>query len=347
MGEEKSGRSHLLPLLAIGAITSACGIALGLLIDWFPIAASEEAKDIDTLWDVLADRLGADLRARPDDRPLLRVAVPHAPGRGAQGRPADPRQHAARGDLDRDPRDHPRRAVLLRLRRPARHRGGRGLRDEGPRRRRAVHVDVLLPAATAARRSPPTSSTCPRASRSSSTSSPRTSCTTSGSPPSVRRSTPCRASPRASAIKPTKTGTFPVVCAELCGLGHSVMRQSAHVVSRTTSTSGSPDQQRQGGRRRRRRRGGGARRRRRRRGARRQDDLHERATPACGSCHTLADAGTTPPSARTSTRSSRARTRPSSRSRSRTRAPRSPRASRMGSCRRTTATPSSRRRSRR
>ena len=32
-------------------------------------------------------------------------------------------------------------------------------------------------------------------------------------------------------VKPTKTGTFPVVCAELCGLGHSVMRQSSHVVS--------------------------------------------------------------------------------------------------------------------
>ena len=38
MGEEKSGRSHLLPLLAIGAITSACGIALGLAINWFPVA---------------------------------------------------------------------------------------------------------------------------------------------------------------------------------------------------------------------------------------------------------------------------------------------------------------------
>ena len=29
MGDEKSGRSHLLPLLAIGAIASASGIALG------------------------------------------------------------------------------------------------------------------------------------------------------------------------------------------------------------------------------------------------------------------------------------------------------------------------------
>ena len=53
MGEEKQGRSHVLPLLAIGAITSACGIALGLSIHWFPTQASEEGKDIDTLWDVL------------------------------------------------------------------------------------------------------------------------------------------------------------------------------------------------------------------------------------------------------------------------------------------------------
>lgn len=30
---------------------------------------------------------------------------------------------------------------------------------------------------------------------------------------------------------PTKLGRFPVVCAELCGLGHSVMRATAHVVT--------------------------------------------------------------------------------------------------------------------
>jgi cytochrome c oxidase subunit 2 len=29
-----------------------------------------------------------------------------------------------------------------------------------------------------------------------------------------------------------RTGEFPVVCAELCGLGHAVMRQTAHVVPR-------------------------------------------------------------------------------------------------------------------
>ena len=32
-------------------------------------------------------------------------------------------------------------------------------------------------------------------------------------------------------INPTKTGTYPVVCAELCGVGHSVMRSEVKVVS--------------------------------------------------------------------------------------------------------------------
>src|SRR5215210_6574634 len=32
-------------------------------------------------------------------------------------------------------------------------------------------------------------------------------------------------------ITPDKLGTFDIVCAELCGLGHSTMRQNAHVVS--------------------------------------------------------------------------------------------------------------------
>src|SRR5215204_3683271 len=53
MGEEREARTHVLPLLAIGLITSICGVTLGLLINWFPVQASKEAKDIDTLWDVL------------------------------------------------------------------------------------------------------------------------------------------------------------------------------------------------------------------------------------------------------------------------------------------------------
>jgi cytochrome c oxidase subunit 2 len=46
-------RSQLRQMLIIGAIASALGIALGLVIDWFPVQATGEAKQIDTLWDVL------------------------------------------------------------------------------------------------------------------------------------------------------------------------------------------------------------------------------------------------------------------------------------------------------
>ena len=31
-------------------------------------------------------------------------------------------------------------------------------------------------------------------------------------------------------VNTTRVGSYPVVCAELCGLGHSAMRQTAHVV---------------------------------------------------------------------------------------------------------------------
>jgi cytochrome c oxidase subunit 2 len=58
MAAEGSGASreravHVRSLVAIGVIAAACGIALGLLIDWFPVSASGQAKKIDTLWDVL------------------------------------------------------------------------------------------------------------------------------------------------------------------------------------------------------------------------------------------------------------------------------------------------------
>jgi cytochrome c oxidase subunit II len=49
----RESKAQLRQMFAIGAIASVCGIALGLLIDWFPVQASDQAKDIDTLWDVL------------------------------------------------------------------------------------------------------------------------------------------------------------------------------------------------------------------------------------------------------------------------------------------------------
>src|SRR5688572_2616257 len=49
----RESRAQLRQMLLIGALASAVGIALGLLIDWFPVQASGEAKPVDTVWDVL------------------------------------------------------------------------------------------------------------------------------------------------------------------------------------------------------------------------------------------------------------------------------------------------------
>ena len=49
----RGGPVRIVPLLLIGVVASAAGIALGIAIDWFPTAASEQAGPIDTLWDVL------------------------------------------------------------------------------------------------------------------------------------------------------------------------------------------------------------------------------------------------------------------------------------------------------
>ncbi len=40
-------------MVGIGVVASALGIAAGILIDWFPLQASTQAPQIDTLWDVL------------------------------------------------------------------------------------------------------------------------------------------------------------------------------------------------------------------------------------------------------------------------------------------------------
>ena len=51
--ERPHARADWRQMLGVGIVASILGIAAGLLIDWFPVAASEEAKPIDTLWDVL------------------------------------------------------------------------------------------------------------------------------------------------------------------------------------------------------------------------------------------------------------------------------------------------------
>jgi cytochrome c oxidase subunit 2 len=96
-----------------------------------------------------------------------------------------------------------------------------------------------------------------------------------------------RITPKANAI-----GDHDIVCAELCGLGHAFMRQTAHVLSKpafqawVTKMTRQPAATGGGG-------GGGA-----QAGTTDAKALFTQGNPdtsatACGTCHTLADAGTT------------------------------------------------------
>jgi cytochrome c oxidase subunit 2 len=49
----RRGNRNYLQMVVVGVIAAAIGVAGGLLIDWFPRAASTQAGPIDTLWDVL------------------------------------------------------------------------------------------------------------------------------------------------------------------------------------------------------------------------------------------------------------------------------------------------------
>src|SRR3954466_9017797 len=51
--ERRAPRRTAAQMITVGLIASVLGVAAGLLIDWFPPAASTQADQIDTLWDVL------------------------------------------------------------------------------------------------------------------------------------------------------------------------------------------------------------------------------------------------------------------------------------------------------
>jgi cytochrome c oxidase subunit 2 len=58
MGSEEitaseESRSHFKQLMAIGLVASVLGVVLGLLIDWFPTQGSTQAETVDTVWDVM------------------------------------------------------------------------------------------------------------------------------------------------------------------------------------------------------------------------------------------------------------------------------------------------------
>src|SRR3954462_6313148 len=51
--ERPHARADWRQMLGIGIVASILWIAAGILIDWFPLDASNQPKPIDTLWDVL------------------------------------------------------------------------------------------------------------------------------------------------------------------------------------------------------------------------------------------------------------------------------------------------------
>jgi cytochrome c oxidase subunit II len=90
-------------------------------------------------------------------------------------------------------------------------------------------------------------------------------------------------------ITPSRLGTYPVVCAELCGLGHSVMRSSARVVTPATfktwlASKTAPAAAAGGGAT-----GGGA----AAIDAKKLFTDGNGTSTACAACHTLKDAGAT------------------------------------------------------
>ena len=88
-------------------------------------------------------------------------------------------------------------------------------------------------------------------------------------------------------ITPIKTGTFPVVCAELCGLGHAFMRQTAHVLTPAAYSKWFATMSRAGAAA----TGGGAAA--PSGGANVAAGKQVFAANGCSACHTLADAGAT------------------------------------------------------
>src|SRR3954447_6963738 len=234
MGEQRSGRTHVVPLLVIGAIASGLGIALGLLINWFPPVASSQATPIDTLWDVLIIasvpifvlvvtvvfysvwrfrmRPGEELADGPPIHGNTRLEVIWTAAPAILLVALCSYAYVVLRDVEEAQAGEMKVRVVGEQFTWTFYYPGEGggkevasnqlyLPKDKPIRFDVQSKDVLhdfwVPAFRQKIDAVPGLTTRIR-------------------------------------VKPTKTGTYPVVCAELCGLGHAVMRQSAHVVSPAT-----------------------------------------------------------------------------------------------------------------
>lgn len=280
-------RAHIARMVAIGAIASALGIALGLLIDWFPVQASEEARAIDTLWDVLVIvsvpifvlvmtvvlysvwqfrmRPGEELADGPPIHGHTRLEVVWTAIPAIILVALCSYAYVVLRDIETADGSGSGKEMKVRVVGEQftwtfyyPQQGGKEVVSnqlylpvgKGVRfaiQSKDVLHDFWVPAFRQKIDAVPGITTSFR-------------------------------------LTPTKQGVFPVVCAELCGLGHSVMRQTAHVVAPAQFDKWLADKRAksQGGG------GGGA------TGSAPPKDgkaLFTGVEPKCSSCHTLADAG--------------------------------------------------------
>ena len=290
MGSEEltpseESRSHFKQLIAIGLVASVLGVALGLLIDWFPTQGSEQAETVDTLWDVLIIasvpvfvlvitvvlycvwryrmKPGEELKDGPPIHGNTRLEIVWTAIPAIQLVALCSYSYVALTDIEEAKADSLEvRVVGQQFTWTFYYKGADG-KEVGsaqlyvPRGRpvyftiqsKDVIHDFWVPAFRMKIDAVPGIDTHLR-------------------------------------ITPKTPGEYPVICAELCGLGHAAMRQTAHVVEQdefdrwlrersAAAEGGGAAPEEQGG-------GGGA-----------PDAKAVFEDAGCGGCHTLADAGTT------------------------------------------------------
>jgi cytochrome c oxidase subunit 2 len=284
-GASRESRAQVRQMLLIGAVASALGVALALLIDWFPVPASEQAGPIDTLWDVLLIAsvpifvlvetivlyCAVKFRMRPGDE--LRDGPPiHGNTRLEIIWTAIPAillvglctyAYVVLTDIEKAQANSMNvRVVGEQFTWTFYYRGSGGDEIASPQ----LYLPANTPVNFTVQSKDVIHDFWVPAFRMKIDAVP-------GIDTHLRITTTDR------------MGEFPVVCAELCGLGHSTMRQSAHVMTREDFDAKLAELARgpQGG-------GGGG-------GAGETDGktlFTDAAQPqTCDSCHTLADAGAT------------------------------------------------------
>ena len=285
--DRNKDRASIIQLIALGIVASILGIVLGLVIDWFPTQASSQADEIDTLWDVLVIasvpmfvivvsvvlycvwkfrmRPGQELQDGPPIHGSTRLEVVWTLLPAILILALCSYAYVVLTDIEEAQANEMRINVTGQqfawtFEYP--QQGGKPIRTtqlylpEGQpvrffiRSEDVIH-DFWVPAFRMKIDAVPGVTTDYR-------------------------------------VTPTRRGNFPVVCAELCGLGHAYMRQTAHVLSRgdfdrrmgelkagggTGGASKAPNQAGSGGQ-------GAA------------DGKAVFTENNCGGCHTLSDAGT-------------------------------------------------------